>query len=135
MTAVKEKILGAVTVMSDADAKEFWKIILDKYSPVTWEDIEEEEPDAIDLQMLKAIEEDPECHEFIKEIGIKTKTAQCWNDMIHPKMIPTNKNIVSSSETACKHLMRWLLFLYTFLRRTIFMAEGVRIPFSYILLK
>ena len=62
MTAVKEKILGAVTVMSDADAKEFWKIILDKYSPVTWEDIEEEEPDDIDLQMIKAIEEDPECH-------------------------------------------------------------------------
>ncbi len=36
----------------------------------TWNDIEEEEPDEIDLQMLKAIEEDPECHEFTKESDI-----------------------------------------------------------------
>lgn len=42
-----------------------------KYNPVTWDDIEETEPDEIDLQMLKAIEEDPECHEFIKESDIR----------------------------------------------------------------
>lgn len=71
MTAVKEKIMGAVTVMSDSDAEEFWKIILNKYNPVTWDDIEEVEPDEIDLRMLKAIEEDPECHEFVKENDIK----------------------------------------------------------------
>lgn len=70
MTAVKEKIMGAITVMSDSDAEEFWKIILNKYNPVTWDDIEEVEPDEIDLQMLKAIEEDPECHEFVKESDI-----------------------------------------------------------------
>lgn len=73
MTAVKEKIIGAVTVMSDTDAEEFWEIISNKYNPVTWDDIEEVEPDKIDLQMLKAIEEDPECHEFVKESDIK------WN--------------------------------------------------------
>ncbi len=76
MTAVKEKIMGAVTVMSDADAEEFWNIIIRKYTPITWDDIEEEEPDEIDLQMLKAIEEDPECHEFVKESDIDWKQAK-----------------------------------------------------------
>ncbi len=65
-----EKIVGAVTVMSDADASEIWNIILSKFSPVTWDDIEEVEPDDIDLQMLKAIESDPDCHEFTKESDI-----------------------------------------------------------------
>jgi hypothetical protein len=31
----------------------------------SWDDNEETKPDAIDLQMLKEIEEDPECHEKI----------------------------------------------------------------------
>lgn len=69
MTAVKEKIIGAVTVMSDNDAENFWKLIVEKYSP-SWDDIEEEAPDKIDLQMLKEIEDDPECHEFTKESDI-----------------------------------------------------------------
>lgn len=69
MTAVKEKIIGAVTVMSDNDAENFWKLIVEKYSP-SWDDIEEEAPDEIDLQMLKEIEDDPECHEFTKESDI-----------------------------------------------------------------
>lgn len=43
---------------------------MQKNSSVSWDDIEEEEPDAIDLQMLKSIEEEPECHEFTKENDI-----------------------------------------------------------------
>ncbi len=63
MTPVKEKIIGAVTVMTDNDAESFWKLIEKKYAP-SWEDIEEEEPDSIDIQMLEAIRNDPDCHEF-----------------------------------------------------------------------
>lgn len=48
----------------------FWKIILRKYALATWEDIEEVEPDEIDLQILEAIEKDPECQEFTKESDI-----------------------------------------------------------------
>ena len=70
MTAVKEKIIDAVTIMNDSDAEKFWEIITQKFTPPTWENIEEEEPDEIDLQMLKAIEDDPECHEFVKESDI-----------------------------------------------------------------
>ena len=36
----------------------------------SWDDIEEVEPDETDLQMLKAIEEDPECHQFTRENDI-----------------------------------------------------------------
>lgn len=70
MTAIKEKIIGAVTVMPDSDAEIFWNLIVKKYSP-SWDDIEEEEPDEIDLQMLEAIKNDPDCHEFTKESDIQ----------------------------------------------------------------
>lgn len=69
MTAVKERIIGAVTVMNNSDAEKFWNIILKDFA-TSWDDIEEEEPDAFDLQMLKAIESDPECHEFTSESNI-----------------------------------------------------------------
>lgn len=39
------------------------------YAP-PWEDIEEEEPDSIDIQMLDAIRNDPDCHEFTNDIGV-----------------------------------------------------------------
>ena len=42
MTPVKEKIIGAITVMTDKDAESFWKLIEKKYAP-SWEDIEEAE--------------------------------------------------------------------------------------------
>lgn len=69
MTAIKERIIGAITVMSDSDAEKFWKIIQEKFS-LSWENIKEEEPDEFDLLMLKAIEEEPECREFINENDI-----------------------------------------------------------------
>ena len=69
MTAVKEKIIGAVTVMSDKEAEMVWEHILKKFSP-SWDNIEEDTPDEHDLQMLREIENDPECQEFTKESDI-----------------------------------------------------------------
>lgn len=60
MTAIKEKIIGAVIVMNDADAKFFWELIEKKFSP-SQDDIEE---------MPDEIEHDPECHEFTREQDI-----------------------------------------------------------------
>lgn len=40
-----------------------------KYSP-SWDDVEEECPDEIDLQMLEAIKSDPDCQEFTNEKDI-----------------------------------------------------------------
>lgn len=70
MTAVKEKIIGAVTVMSENDAENFWNLIVKKYS-ASWDNIEEETPDETDLQMLEAIKNDPECREFTRECDIE----------------------------------------------------------------
>ena len=42
---------------------------------VSWDDIEEGAPDAIDLQMLEEIEKDPECHVFTKEENIDWNSA------------------------------------------------------------
>ena len=45
-------------------------------SPKTWDDIEEVEPNEVDLAMLKEVEENSDCHEFIsqeeamKELGL-----------------------------------------------------------------
>ena len=45
-------------------------------SPKTWDEIEEVEPNEVDLAMLKEIEENSDCHEFIsqeeamKELGL-----------------------------------------------------------------
>ena len=69
MTAVKEKIINAVTVMSDADAEMIWEHILKKFTR-SWENIEEEVPDTLDMQMLEDIKSDPECQQFTKESNI-----------------------------------------------------------------
>lgn len=69
MTMVKEKIINAVTIMDDNDAEIVWNLILKKFTP-SWNDIKEEMPDETDLQMLNEIENNPECHEFIKESDI-----------------------------------------------------------------
>lgn len=67
MTAIKERIIGAVSLMSDKEAEVFWNLIQNRYIilPKSWDDIEEVEPDEIDLQMLKEIENDPDCHSFV----------------------------------------------------------------------
>lgn len=76
MNNIKERIFGAVTVMSNHDAEILWELILNRFSDLSWDNIEEEAADDIDLEMLKSIEEDPDCHEFIssenalKELGL-----------------------------------------------------------------
>ena len=64
MNAIKERILGAVTVMNDSDAEKVWKFVAENLSPRSWEDIEEVTPDEWYLKMLNDIANDPDCHEF-----------------------------------------------------------------------
>lgn len=74
MTNVKERILGAITIMSDEDADLLWKMIIDNFSK--WSNIEEVEPDETDIAMIREIETDPDCQSFVsseeamKELGI-----------------------------------------------------------------
>lgn len=74
MSNVKERILCAVTIMSEQDAATLWKLIINNFS--SWNVIEEVEPDEIDRQLLAEAADDLECHEFIsaaeamRELGI-----------------------------------------------------------------
>ncbi len=59
MTAVKERIIGALTVMSDKEAEKIWQIILEDFaSPedLLWTGIDEVEPDDDEIKIIKAYE-------------------------------------------------------------------------------
>lgn len=66
MSAVKERILGAVTVMNEHDAQTLWNIITQTFG-ANWENVEEVQPDEWDLRMLHEVKTNPECHEFVSE--------------------------------------------------------------------
>ncbi len=67
MNPVKERIIGAVSIMNDADAKIVWDMITDIFPSRSWEDVEEVEPDEIDLEMLREIADNPDCSTFVSE--------------------------------------------------------------------
>lgn len=64
MSAIKERILGAVTIMNDSDAEKLWSFIKKQFS-ISWEKIEDITPDEWDLQMLHEIEIDPDCQNYV----------------------------------------------------------------------
>lgn len=66
MSAVKERILGAVAIMDEDDAQKLWNIITQTFGS-GWGNIEEVMPDSWDMQMISEIKADPECHEFASE--------------------------------------------------------------------
>ncbi len=74
---LKERIYGAVSIMNKEEVTYLWDIITSGFMHRSWKDIPETVPDEIDLQMIKEIEENPDCREFIseeealKELGIK----------------------------------------------------------------
>ena len=66
MNAIKERIFGAVTVMDNSSALKLWEFITNEFSHAAdWNSIPEAEPDEFDLQMLKEIEQDNDCREFV----------------------------------------------------------------------
>ena len=53
---------------ADKDADIFWRIIQNHFTaPDLFANIEDTEPDETDLAMLKEIEHNPDCHEFISQ--------------------------------------------------------------------
>lgn len=65
MSNVKERIIGAVTVMDEQDAVKIWNIIITTFQKKEWNNIPEELPDEIDLAMLDEIKKDADCREFV----------------------------------------------------------------------
>ena len=63
MSNVKERLLGAITVMDETSAARLWEFVLEM-SNNGWDSIEEVEPDEIDLKMIQEIQNDHDCHTF-----------------------------------------------------------------------
>lgn len=64
MSNIKERLLGAITVMTEPEALKLWNIIEQLYSD-RWATVEEVPRDEIDLQMLQEAQNDPDCHSFL----------------------------------------------------------------------
>lgn len=67
MSNIKERLLGAITVMTEEDAYDLWMYVENQHKEKSWEDIEEVEPDGFDLKMLDEMDTDPDCKEFVSE--------------------------------------------------------------------
>ncbi len=63
MSNIKERLVGAITVMDDASAMRLWDYVLE-LSGNGWGAVEEVEPDEIDLQMIREAQSDPDCRAF-----------------------------------------------------------------------
>lgn len=70
MSAIKERLIGAVTVMDEEKAERLWNIILTDFNS-EWDNILEEEPDEWDKEMLDDIKDNPDCHSFTDEKDIE----------------------------------------------------------------
>lgn len=55
MSNIKERIIGALSIMNDDDAASVWAFIQDGYmvKAKTWDDIEEAEPAEDELEIIK----------------------------------------------------------------------------------
>lgn len=75
MSDIKERILRAVTVMTEEDAKLLWQLI-EKQFAASWDNIKEAKPDEWDIEMLNEIKNNPDCKEFesgdnvMKKLGL-----------------------------------------------------------------
>ena len=65
MSNVKERIIGAVTVMNEEDAAHIWKLITDTFQDRQWASIPVEEPDDIDINMIEEMKNNPDCSDFV----------------------------------------------------------------------
>lgn len=65
MSVIKERIIGAVSIMNETDAEKVWNLITDIFPSRSWADIEEVEPDETDLEILRSAATDPDCSVFV----------------------------------------------------------------------
>ena len=67
MSNVKERIIGAITVMSEENAEKLWMLIETRFSSNQWDGIEEIEPDETDIRMAEEAKHNPECQVFLSQ--------------------------------------------------------------------
>jgi len=54
MNFIKERLIGAITVMSVEEAEKLWNMILSDYSDIEWESIGDVEPTEEETSIFKA---------------------------------------------------------------------------------
>ena len=64
MSEVKNRLIGAITVMDEAGAQRLWAMVQQLYAD-SWDTIEEVQPDELDLQMIRQIQQDPHGQTFV----------------------------------------------------------------------
>ena len=71
MISLKAQIVKTVEQMDDESAFAVWDLLSrhfgTPFKKITWDDIDEIEPDEWDIKMLINIENNPDCHEFISQ--------------------------------------------------------------------
>ena len=68
MSIFKERVIGAVSIMNETDAKKIWTMILDEFAPKDFSNMyfEEVEPDEEEARILDAYEAgDPDYQPYI----------------------------------------------------------------------
>ena len=76
MSDIKERILGAISIMNDDDAQMVWELILTHFPKRSWDNIDTVAPDELDNLMIQDIATNPDCKEFVsadkamKELGL-----------------------------------------------------------------
>ena len=76
MSDIKERILGAISIMNNDDAQMVWELILTHFPKRSWDNIDTVAPDELDNQMIQDIATNPDCKEFVsadeamKELGL-----------------------------------------------------------------
>lgn len=65
MSDVKERIIGAITVMSEENARKIWALIEKNFENGLWAKIDEVTPDEWDLKMLDEISNNSDCKSFM----------------------------------------------------------------------
>ena len=76
MSDIKERILGAISIMNNDDAQMVWELILTHFPKRSWDNIDTVAPDELGNQMIQDIATNPDCKEFVsadeamKELGL-----------------------------------------------------------------
>lgn len=79
MEVTKEQVLGAISLMGEAELNKIWHIIKADFVLIdkNWTGVREVEPDDIDLAMIKQIEANTDAEEYVsasvtfKELGLE----------------------------------------------------------------
>ena len=64
MSEVKNRLIGAITVMDEAGAQRLWAMVQQLYAD-SWDTVEEVQPDELDLQMIRKIQNPRFCQCFV----------------------------------------------------------------------